>query len=791
MTQNERFYPTGLTDEEVQQRVEQGAVNVTGETITRTTKQIVHANVFTFFNFINIVLFTLTLSVGSVKNMFFILVAAINTVVGIVQEMRSKKILDELSILTASKAIVIRNGEKQEIPIEEIVLDDLIVLKNGDQIPSDGIVIQGTIEANESLLTGESDSIIKEAGADIFSGSFVTAGKALCKVTHVGKDNYTEQIVKEAKQFKKHNSELRNCIDKILKVISVIIVPVGVGLFLEQFFVNEIGYRDSVLSTVSAVLGMIPEGLVLLTSVALTLGVIRLAQRKTLVQELYCIETLARVDVLCLDKTGTITEGNIYLEDVEVLDGRIDVDEIMGNMMGALTDDNATFQALQRGFPVRQTMEVDHIIPFSSDRKYSGVSFRGEGTYLVGAVQFLFPEGYEQLKEIVASHAEKGYRILVLSHSPNEIVTDKLPQRLEPCAILMLTDVVREEAPETLAFFEEQGVTLKVISGDDPRTVSAVAAKAGLKHADQYVDAATLETEEDLAAAVREYNVFGRVTPGQKRKMIRYLKAEGHTVAMTGDGVNDVLALKEADCSVVMASGSDAAKHAANLVLLDSNFASMPHIVNEGRRVINNIRNAASMFLIKTMFSVILAILSIILVQRYPFEPIQLSVISGCAVGIPTFLLQKEPTFEKVGKHFLRKVFRLSFPPAVVIALSVFLVNMIGPLVGCDAAMTTSVSVLTTGWIYMLTLNRVYSPMTLYRRLVTYGMRVLYLLCMGIGQKLLELSGMNLTAVIMMLAVITFAPIAIEGADELWKLGFKKWQQKRRLSNVSILDMDD
>lgn len=789
MPQEKKKLFIGLREEEVQQRIAEGKINKTDDQTTRSVKQIVKSNVLTFFNLLNVILFALVITTGSFKNMFFIVIVAINTVIGIVQELRSKKILDQLAILTASKATVIRDGKKKEVAIEEIVLDDLILLKNGDQIPADGIIIEGSIEANESLLTGESDSIPKKINSEVYSGSFVTAGRALCQVIHVGKDNYMEQITKEAKQFKKHNSELRNCINKILKLISMIIVPVGVGLFCKQFFIGDLSYQTATLNTVAAVLGMIPEGLVLLTSVALTIGVIRLAQRKTLVQELYCIETLARVDVLCLDKTGTITEGSICVEQVENIDSITDVDEVMGNLVASLTDDNATFQALKKEFPEKNTMTPGFIIPFSSERKYSGVSFKEYGTYLIGAVQFLFPEGQEELKEIVANHASKGYRMLVLAHSPKETQSEICPEGLEPCALIMMTDVIRPEAPRTLNYFKEQGVDLKIISGDDPATVAAVAKKAGLEKTEAYIDASTLKTDQELADALQKCSVFGRVSPGQKKMMVTLLKADGHTVAMTGDGVNDVLALKEADCSIAMASGSEAAKNTANLVLLDSNFASMPHIVNEGRRVINNIRNAASMFLIKTMFSAILAIMTILFGQIYPFQPIQLSVISVCAVGLPGFLLQQEPSFERVEKDFLQTVFKMSFPTAAVISISIILFSMAGNFLDCTNQMLTTVCVLATGWLYMITLKKVYFPLTKYRRIVIYSMQVLYMICLIIFQKLLELGPINFNAIILLLIVINFAPAGIDGMERLYQYGLKKMDEQRRLSNASILSM--
>lgn len=779
----------GLREAEVQQRIAEGKINKTDDQTTRSVKQIVQSNVLTFFNLINVILFALVITTGSFKNMFFIFIIAINTVIGIIQELRSKKILDKLAILTASQATVIRDGKKKEIAIEDIVLDDLILLKNGDQIPADGVVVEGGIEVNESLLTGESDSILKKVDSEVYSGSFVTAGRALCQVLHVGKDNYMEQITKEAKQFKKHNSELRNCINKILKIISMIIVPVGVGLFCKQFFIEDLGYKTATLNTVAAVLGMIPEGLVLLTSVALTIGVIRLAQRKTLVQELYCIETLARVDVLCLDKTGTITEGSICVEQVETIDGITDIDEVMGNMVAALNDDNATFQALKKEFAAKETMSPSFVIPFSSERKYSGVAFHGYGTYFIGAIQFLFPEGQEELKEIVANHAAKGYRMLIVGHSTQECKSEQCPTDLKPCALIMMTDIIRPEAPRTLRYFKEQNVDLKIISGDDPVTVAAVAKKAGLENAENFVDATTLKSESELAEALQTCSVFGRVTPKQKKMMVTLLKAAGHTVAMTGDGVNDVLALKEADCSIAMASGSEAAKNTANLVLLDSNFASMPHIVNEGRRVINNIRNAASMFLIKTMFSAILAVITILIGQKYPFQPIQLSVISFCAVGLPGFLLQQEPSFERVEKNFLQTVFGRAFPTAAVISISIFLFKTLGVWLGCTDTMITTICVLATGWLYMITLKRVYSPLTKYRKIVIYSMQVMYMLGLIIFQKLLELGTINFNAVMLLLIVINFASAGIDAMGRFYQYVLRKSDERRRLSNASILSM--
>ena len=782
---------TGLTDEQVNARIAEGKVNADENPNTRTYKQIVRENTLTFFNFLNLVLLVLVLLVGSYKNAFFVCIIIINTLIGIAQEIRAKKTIDKLAILTARKSVVIREGQKWTVPTEELVLDDVVCLKTGDQVPADARILEGSLEVNESLLTGESDNLPKNEGDELFSGSFVTSGEACCQIIHVGKDNYAAQITSEAKEFKRHNSELKNSLNAILKVISIIIVPLGALLFYKQYYIVGDTFRDSVVSMVAGVLGMIPEGLVLLTSVALTLGALVLANKKTLVQELYCIETLARVDTLCLDKTGTITEGTMCVERVEpyVSTGRVEtaatepesaesteaeeqvqtdsafmeeIDVIMGNMMYVLKDQNATIDALRKRFPAKQDMTPEHVIPFSSDRKYSGVVFEEKGTYLMGAAQFLFPEDNEELTEKCQAYAEEGLRVLVLAHSSQNAEGTELPEGLEPLALMLLTDVIREEASDTLAFFDSQEVDLKVISGDDPVTVAASARRAGLKNADSYVDATTLTTEEELQDAVAQYSVFGRVTPQQKKAMVQALQSQGHTVAMTGDGVNDVLALKEADCSIAMAQGSDAAKNIANVVLLDSNFASMPHIVNQGRRVVNNIRTAASMFLIKTMFSVMLSLLTIFFGNAYPFEPIQMSLISACAVGIPTFLLAQENNYEKIDHTFLRHVFINAFPAAITITSCVFAVMLVCQNVYHSMAMLNTACVLVTGWNYMAALKTVYAPLNTYRKVIIYGMQFIFFAAAVIFQKLLSLGSLDFGMIILVFILMTFAPVLID-----------------------------
>ena len=756
----------GLTQAEVEARIADGQVNAIQDSSNRSVKDIVMGNTLTFFNFINVVLLALVLSVRSYKNMLFIFIIIANTLIGIFQEIKAKITLDKLKILTVSHVDVIRDGVKKSVTVSELVKDDVILLKSGGQIPADGVILDGEVDVNESLLTGESDSIHKTCGSKVLSGSFVTSGKAMCLLTEVGHDCYMEKLSSEAKQFKRYKTELQRNLDTILKFISIIIVPLGIILFAKQYWISGSTYEQAALDTVAAVLGMIPEGLVLLTSVALALGAVRLARRSTLVRELFCIETLARVDTLCLDKTGTITEGHLCVQGEESVKEDIDLEQLMGRMVGALGDENETFQALRQHYKRNQSANTKFVLPFSSERKFSGVVFEGEGTYLMGAYQFIFPQADPAVLEKIAEYASQGLRVLTVAHSPNEMTDYTLAEGFEIVGFVFMTDVVRKNAPDILGYFEEQGVDLKVISGDDPVTVAAIAARAGLKDADKYIDATTIYTDEEMEDAILKYSVFGRVTPKQKQQMVRLLKQNGRTVAMTGDGVNDVLALKDADVSIAMASGSEAAKNTANLVLLNSDFASLPHIVNEGRRVINNIKAAASMFLIKTGFSVLTALLTIIVGQYYPFQPIQLSVINGCAVAIPTMLLQLEPSFQKVNKHFFREVLRMSMPAAITITAMITIINNIGHSIGTPREMLSTVCVLATGWVYLITLRQVYSPMTGYRKFVIYLMQTAYLVAMVIGQRIMELVGLNFTCVIVTLAAVNFAPMIIDLATK-------------------------
>lgn len=671
-----RFRPDahqGLSEAQVRARVEAGLTNQTSRAPGKTTAQILRGNLMTLFNLLNLVLAILVISVGSYKNALFMIVIILNAVIGTVQELRAKKTVEKLSVISAPTALAVRSGREVKLGVSELVLDDVMVLKSGMQICADGVVLEGEIEVNESLLTGESDPILKRPGDGLMSGSFVVSGRANARVDKVGDDNYAAQLTRDAQRLKKPNSELMKSLNALIRVISVVILPLGAALFIKSRFILHESLQDGVVSTVAAMVGMIPEGLILLTSVALAVGVIRLAQRKTLVQELYCMETLARVDVLCLDKTGTITEGSMEVQGIIPLAASEDqVRTDMGILASAMQDDNPTFAALRAAFPPIQGSAPLKVVPFSSARKWSGARFEKLGSLVLGAGEFVLGADYQSIRGRVEECAQKGQRVLVLAQSDQDFQGEQgLPQGLKPLALLTLADKIRPEAADTLRFFAEQDVDLRVISGDNPKTVAAVAGRAGLRDAQLCVDASTLKTEEQLRQAAARYKVFGRVTPEQKCKLVRALKAQGHVVAMTGDGVNDVPALKEADCSVAMASGSDAARQVAQLVLLDNNFASMPHVVLEGRRVINNIRRSASLFLTKTLFSFLLAIISLIFGAGYPFEPIQLTLFSTITIGIPSFFLALEPNRARIQGKFLQTVIRQAAPGALCIVLGV------------------------------------------------------------------------------------------------------------------------
>ena len=667
----------GLTSQEVEERVKEGKINGEQTVRTKSVAQILRSNILTFFNFVFVVLavilaFFVPKGIGGLGNFGFMILIVFNTAVGIFQELRAKRTMDRLALLSAPKATVIRDGKAEEIAIEQIVLDDITELAAGRQICADGVIVEGSCEVNESLITGEPDAILKTAGDHVMSGSFVVSGKAKCQVEHIGMDNFVMKISAGAKYFKKPTSEIWRSLMWIVKIMSFVILPVGIALFCIKYFAS--GFKDlndTAITTIASVIGMIPSGLVALASTVFCISVIRLSKHKTIAQDLYCVETLARVNVLCLDKTGTITEGSMEVNGLSPRENLAEAEfrQILKDVVTAIGDENATAQALALYLEDLQVRDVaDVTVPFSSARKWSGARINGV-SYALGAVEFTLGHGDTPEHAYAAEMAEKGYRVLALVSSKDDFNNSKLPSELRFEGFVFITDKIRAEAPDTLAFFRKQGVDVKIISGDNPATVRAVALRAGLENCDSVIDMSTLSTEEEVAAAATKYTIFGRVLPDQKLQLVKALKTAGNTVAMTGDGVNDVLALKEADCSVAMASGSDAAKNVSSLVLMDSNFSAMPRIVAEGRRSINNLERSASLYIMKTVYNVLLAILFMIVNQPLPFEPKNLTFIGGLTIGMPSIVIALEPNDELVKGRFLTKVLCMAIPGGVTVML--------------------------------------------------------------------------------------------------------------------------
>ena len=750
----------GLTDAEVRQRIEQGLVNHNSDIKSKSIKRIVLENLITPFNILNFVLAVMILIVGSYKNLLFMGVIICNIFIGTVQEIRAKKTIDKLSLIAEPKAHVIRNGIKQEIAIHDIVMDDITFLGAGNQVCSDAVVIEGECEVNESLLTGESEPVLKQPGDHLLSGSFIISGNCHARVEHVGKDNYAAQITDNAKYVKKPNSEIMRWTNRIIKYIGFTLIPVGIALFCKQVFISHQGFNDAIVGVVAALIGMIPEGLILLTSVVFAVSIIRLSQHKTLVQELYCIETLARVDVLCLDKTGTITEGTMEVTDVLPLHDTTseELNITLGSLIHALEDDNPTFNAVKTYCDQYDKLTCNHIVPFSSARKWSGASFDENGSYIFGATEFILKDS-SPYQEIIKEHSEKGQRVLMLAHSPHQIQDKELPAEIHPMAFLFISDKIRAEAPDTLAYFAEQGVDIKIISGDNAITVANIAKKAGLKTAEQYVDATTLQTPEEIKEAAQKYSVFGRVTPQQKLDLVKALKEQGHTVAMTGDGVNDVLALKESDCSIAMASGSDAARTVSQLVLLDSNFASMPKILKEGRRSINNLQRSSSLFLTKTIFSTINAILFIFLHFDYPFQPIQLTLISALTIGAPSLILALEPNKERIKGKYIVNVIRKSIPGAMTMVFNIVALAIVCSFIHFNSTEISTLAVMITGFAGLLVLLKVSLPFNWIRCALFFTMLGAFIFAIFILKDLFSLVSITLPMFYCFLVLAGFAII--------------------------------
>lgn len=669
----------GLNDDQLNNRFHDNLVNYDTSVPTKSIKQIIFENFFTLFNFLNLFLGIAIFCVGSYKNMLFLGIVIINTAISTFQEIHSKKVIDKLAIMAASKVKVVRNGNIQEISINDLVLDDIVVFNTGNQIPTDCILIKGDILVNESFITGEPDSFSKGSGDMLLSGSYVVGGKCYAKVEHIGNDNYTAQISSGAKYVKKINSEIMNSLNKIIKILTFAIIPIGTLLFVNQLNIDGGSFKSAVVQTVAAVIGMIPEGLVLLTSTVLAVSVIRLSKSKVLVQELYCIETLARVDTLCLDKTGTLTEGRMEVNDFIPLDSidKNKMKNILANIAKFSEDENSTIQAIKAYFTdINIEFKPNKIVAFSSKTKWSGINFENEGSYIIGAPEFILKDNFKIYEEKVKNYSE-NYRILLLAHSNENFNNKDLPNNITALGFVLISDVIRKEAKNTLKYFKDQEVDIKIISGDNPVTVSKIAKSVGLDSFDNYIDMSKITSDKDLEKAALKYTIFGRVSPTQKKDLVIALQKSGKTVAMTGDGVNDVLALKTADCSIAMANGSDATKNVSQLVLLDSNFASMPKVVSEGRRTINNIERSASLFLVKTIYSSVLALMFLFMNESYPFVPIQLSLISVVTIGIPSFMLALEPNKEKIRGNFLKNVISKSIPTALTAILGIFTISIL------------------------------------------------------------------------------------------------------------------
>lgn len=759
--QIERYAPeihSGLNEQQVAKRKSQHLHNEQVQRITKSYQEIFRDNICTLFNLINAILAGLIIYVGSYRNLMFLGVAISNLAIGIFQELRSKRILDKLSLINESKITVMREGVATDISMEELVLDDIMVLKSGAQVCSDAIIKEGRLELNESNVNGESDVIVKQQGDFIYSGSYILAGNAYAQVEHVGHDNYASRIMKEAKVLKKHKSELRDSLNFIIKYIGIAIIPIGVLLFLKQYYLLDYSFAESIVPTVSALIGMIPEGLVLLTSVALAVGSINLAKQHTLVQELYCIETLARVDTLCLDKTGTITKGCMQVESI-INYTDTDCKELLCCMMGTLKDDNSTAQAIRAYLKDVKKVENAITIPFSSERKYSAV-FMNQHTYCMGAYEFMSLKKDSMIEAQIDRYAKEGYRVITIAENTAAISEGRLPQNNTIIGLVLLSDPIREEAPKTLAYFASQGVDIKIISGDNPVTVHEIARKAGVYNADAYIDASSLKDEE-ISTAVNKYSVFGRVSPQQKKLIIQSLKKAKHTTAMIGDGVNDVMALKEADCSIAVAQGSEAAKNIANLVLLDNNFKHMPFIVNEGRRVINNIQRAASLFLVKTIFSLILAILTLFLNSRYPFVPIQLTLISSLAVGIPSFFLALEPNHNRIKGNFVINVLSQAAPGAFMVVAAILLVSLFTTIFHYNDDVRTTMCVILTAACSLTVLQRISMPFTKQRRIVFLTMTLLFILAIVLLPDLFMIVHLDLFSLAVTLGGVLVIPIII------------------------------
>ena len=768
----------GLTGEEAALRLARGWGNRPTDQVGRTEGQIIAHNCLTFFNLVFVVLAVVLLLGGSsVKNMTFLIVVLVNTVIGCFQEIRAKRAVDKLTLVAAQTVKTVRDGKLESVRSDLLVRDDIVEFASGDQICADGILRTGELQVNESLITGEADAIVKKPGDTLKSGSFVVAGRGRVRLTGVGDDAFAAKLSAEAKADPRAaKSEMMRSLDRLIRVVGVLLIPVGLILFYQEYKVLQLELRTSVEATVAALIGMIPEGLYLLTSVAMAVSALKLTRQRVLVQDMNCIETLARVDVLCVDKTGTITEPVMEVENIVPLTEREPeyLEQILTALYGDREPENDTAKALAELFPGKSAWRCLRHIPFTSQLKWSGGVFENQGAFLAGAPEFIMGSAYSRIREDVESWSSVGYRVLLVAKydgDPKPMALE--PERIEPLALILLTNRIRPEAPDTFAYFASQGVSIRVISGDNPATVADVARRAGIENTEKYIDAGTLETEADFLRAAETYTVFGRVTPDKKKRLIQALKKKKHTVAMTGDGVNDVLAMKEADCGIAMASGAQAASQVARLVLLGSDFSAMPGILGEGRRVINNIQRAATLFLVKNIFSLGLALLSLLTDWPYPFSPLHLSVISALTIGVPSFFLAMEPNYERVRSRFLTGVLRRAFPGGLT---NIFVILMAQGYMALFALPLNQISTVCTAILAvvgLLVLFQVCKPMDRFRRLIWWAMAAALVICFTFLGELFELRASIPSIQLVMTTLLIMTPTVFFAIQRIFDWGDK------------------
>lgn len=783
----------GLSDEEVQQRINEGFSNRITTKQGRTEGEIILRNCLTFFNLVFIALaIVLLLSGSSIKNMTFMVIVIINTIIGCVQEIRAKRAVDKLTLVAAQTVTALRNGQKVSVRSDLLVRDDIVEFSAGDQICADAVLCTGSMHVNEAFITGEADAVVKEPGSTLKSGSFVIAGRGRARLTQVGDAAFAAKLAAEAKQNPKATkSEMMRSLDRLILLVGIALIPIGIILFYQEFAVLKLGLQASAEATVAALVGMIPEGLYLLTSIAMAASALKLTKQRVLVRDMNCIETLARVDVLCVDKTGTITEPGMEVGEILPLtqDPPEYLEAIMTALYGSREPENDTARALQEMFSGPSDWVCSRYFPFTSQSKWSGGDFENHGSFLVGAPEFILKERYDTIRQQVESGFSGGYRVLLVAQCTQPLSSDPDPDDIIPLALILIANRIRQSAPETFSYFAQQGVAVKVISGDNPATVSEVACRAGIANAHTYIDASTLETQDDFLQAAEQYCVFGRVTPDKKKQLILALKQKKHTVAMTGDGVNDVLAMKEADCGIAMASGAQAASQIAQLVLLDSDFSAMPSIVGEGRRVINNIQRAATLFLVKNIFSLALSIITLFTNWPYPFAPLHLSVISALTIGVPSFFLAMEPNYERVTGRFLAGVLRRAFPGGltnifVVLMAQAFMAAFDLPFPPMQTVCTAILAV-----VGLLVLFQVCKPFDKFRALIWCLMAIALLLCFTVLGGLFELQAGSLSIRLVMYTLLIMTPTVFFFFQRLFDWGdrlFTRILNWRRSKHVDL-----